>query len=80
MKGIVSRFIRRHPHKDSSTKMRHSYGFIATESGEDFYFSADALQGCSSVPTGAEVEFQIVRGNGPHKTQAANVTVMTLAE
>lgn len=52
------------------------FGFITTESGEDVFvhFSAIQANGFKSLPEGAQVEFEIVRG--PKGLQAANVTTI----
>lgn len=52
------------------------FGFITTESGEDVFvhFSAIQANGFKSLPEGAAVEFEIVRG--PKGLQAANVTTI----
>ncbi len=49
------------------------YGFITTEKGEDVFvhFSAIQAEGFSSLPEGAQVEFDLVEG--PKGLQAANV-------
>lgn len=52
------------------------FGFITTESGEDVFvhFSAIQANGFKSLPEGAAVEFEIVRG--PKGLQASNVTTI----
>ncbi|MFZ2490512.1 MAG: cold-shock protein [Thermoanaerobaculia bacterium] len=51
------------------------FGFITTENGEDVFvhFSAIQAAGFRSLPEGAAVELEVVRG--PKGLQAANVTV-----
>ena len=51
------------------------FGFITSEDGQDLFvhFSAIQANGFKSLPEGATVEFDVVRG--PKGLQAANVTI-----
>jgi cold shock protein len=51
------------------------FGFITSEDGQDLFvhFSAIQANGFKSLPEGAQVEFDVVRG--PKGLQAANVTI-----
>lgn len=51
------------------------FGFITAEDGQDLFvhFSAIQANGFKSLPEGATVEFDVVRG--PKGLQAANVTM-----
>jgi cold shock protein len=50
------------------------FGFITSETGEDLFVHFSAIQGSGfkSLPEGAAVEFEAVRG--PKGMQASNVT------
>jgi len=52
------------------------FGFITSENGDDLFVHFSAIQsaGFKSLPEGAAVQFDVVRG--PKGLQAANVTTM----
>ncbi len=68
MNGIVKRY-----------NSRHGFGFIAPLIGKpdttpEVFFHATAVRGGAAIPAGAEVQFDLVRGEkGP---QAANVELV----
>jgi CspA family cold shock protein len=52
------------------------FGFITAENGEDLFVHFSAIQGSGfkSLPEGAQVEFEAIRG--PKGMQASNVTAI----